>query len=132
MIIKAVYILIFAITDLIIWFILNKPGAFNRKLRYLLAVLFALFIVLHAGMIKSELLLPWRAFFSVIVVTCAPVLLYAWYTGLLARRKSRNITETKFGTGVIKVTNVVFIYLVNIAALIMQILMIIGYYPDKM
>ena|ERR1700744_6514691 len=132
MITKLIYIIVFAVIDLVIWLVLNKPGMFSRKLQYLLAIMFALFIIVHSGAIKSQFLLPWRAFFNLIVVTCAPVLIYAWYTGLLARRRSRNIPETKFGEGLISVTNVAFIYLVSIAALVIQIVMIIGYTPDKM
>lgn len=132
MTIKFIYIAVFLIIDLVIWLVLNKPGIFSRQLRYLLAVLFALFIVLHMGVIRSMLLLPWRQFFNLIVVTCAPVLFYAWYTGLLQRRRSRNVAETKFSEGFIKVTNIIFIYLVNMAALVIQVLMIVGYTPDKM
>lgn len=132
MIIKLVYIVIFAITDLVIWLILNKPGTFSKKLQYVLAVIFVLFIILHTGVIKSAFLLPWKVFFNLTVITCAPVLLCAWYTGLMARRRTRNTAETKFSTGAIWLTNTVFLYIVNIAALIIQVLMILGYYPDKL
>lgn len=132
MIINIVYILVFVVIDLIIWILLNKPDVFSKKAQYVLAIAFALFIVLHTGVIRSTCLLPWKVFFNLIVVTCAPVLIYAWYTGLMARRKSRNTQETKFDTGALKVAGVFFSYIINIAALVLQVLMILGYYPDKL
>jgi hypothetical protein len=132
MTIKIVYILVFAIIDLIIWMLLNRPGVFSKKMQYLFAVAFALFIVLHTGVIKSAYLLPWKEFFNLVVTTCAPVLIYAWYTGLMARRKSSNRPETKFDAGALKVAQVFFSYIINIAALVLQVLMILGYYPDKL
>ena len=128
MTIKLIYILVFAITDLLIWLVLNRPGLFSRRLQYLLAVVFALFIILHTGAVKSELLLPWREFFSLIVFTCVPVLFYAWFTGLLARRRSRKIVDSKFTEGMINVARIIFLYVVNIAALVAQVLMILGYH----
>lgn len=132
MTIKIAYIIVFAIIDLCIWVLVNRPGVFSQKVQYILAIVFALFIVLHTGVIRSEYLLPWKAFFNLIVVTCAPVLIYAWYTGLMARRKSRNKPETKFDTGALGVANVFFSYMINIAALVLQVLMLLGYYPDKL
>jgi hypothetical protein len=132
MTIKLIYIIIFFAIDLVIWLVLNRPVLFGKKARYALAVLFALFIILHMGVVRSALLLPWHAFFNLVVVTCAPVMFYAWYTGLLQRRRSRNVTETKLSTGLISVANVLFIYLVHIAAVVIQVVMIIGYTPDKM
>lgn len=129
---KIVYILVFAVIDFVIWILLNRPGLFSKKVQYLLAVVFALCIVLHTGVIRSEYLMPWKVFFNLIVVTCAPVLIFAWYIGLMARRKSRNKPETRFDTGALVVARVLFSYLINIAALIIQILMILGYYPDKL
>lgn len=132
MTIKLIYIIVFAVTDLVIWLILNRPGTLSQKLQYLFAVIFALFIILHMGIIKSELLLPWRGFFNLTIVTCAPVLLWAWYTGLMARRKNKNKTETQFDNVAFRVTNLVFLYLINIAALVVQVLMIFGFYPGKL
>jgi hypothetical protein len=132
MTVKIAYILVFTVIDLIIWMLLNRPGVFSKRMQYLLAAAFALFIVLHTGVIKSGYLLSWKAFFNLIVVTCAPVLIYAWYMGLMARRKSRNSPQTKFDVGALKVANVLFSYLINIAALVLQVLMILGYFPDKL
>ncbi|MGN6178227.1 MAG: hypothetical protein ACTHNW_03545 [Mucilaginibacter sp.] len=132
MTIKIAYISIFAIIDFFIWMLLNRPGIFSKKVQYFLGVAFALFVILHAGLIISEYLLPWKVFFNLFVVTCAPVLIYAWYIGVMAWRKIRNKPETKFDTGAIRFANIFFSYVINIAALVIQVLMILGYYPDRL
>lgn len=132
MLIKVIYIIIFFIADLVIWLLMNKPTLFSRKVQYLLAVVFALFILLHTGIVQSLFLLPWKDFFNLIVITCAPVLLFAWYTGLLARHKSRGESETALSSSMLTAAKILFSYLINVAALVLQVMMLMGYYQGRL
>jgi hypothetical protein len=89
MVIKIIYVLIFAAANFVVYSLLNRTGTVNRKQGLIFAGLFLLFILFQSGLFNWALPMAPGDFFPVTLLLVVPVIVYLWFHYMVVRRIQR-------------------------------------------
>jgi|GEM_PF-2351788 hypothetical protein len=121
MLVKIIYVLLFAIFNFVIYSKLNKTGKVSSGLFWPTVSIFVLFVTLHIGMLNWSFLLPWKDFFPLVIVLFAPVLAYLWFNYLAFKRIKRlNMSNEEFRNTAIRIFSFFFLKFFYVIAFIAQ------------
>jgi hypothetical protein len=84
------YISFFAVTDFIIYAVLNQAGIINSKLWIGYGFIFLLVIVLHTGLFEIKFLMPFKNLFNLLLFSIIAVPFYFFGRYRIGRLKGSN------------------------------------------
>ncbi len=125
MLIKIIYIFLFAAFNFVIYSKLNKTGKINANLFWFFTLIFILFVILHTGLFNWYFLLSWKQFAPLLFFLSAPVLVYLWFNYFALKRIERlNMPNENFRNTAIKVFSFFFLKLFYVMIFIVQCVLI--------
>ena len=131
MLIKLIYILLFALSNFVIYSLVNKTGWVHRSFLITFTVIFILVFIFNTGLFNSQLTLPKKHFFLLTFVLAFPFLTYLWFNFLALKRidrlKDKGVNE-EFVNRATKVFSFFFLKVTFIMAFIVQCSLILNVY----
>ncbi len=89
MILKLVYILFFAASNLVIYALIHKKGLIKRNLLITFIAIYTVVFLLHAILGNNGILLSAHSFFISTIFLAIPVIVYLWFNFLALKRINR-------------------------------------------
>jgi hypothetical protein len=121
MLVKIIYLLFFAVTDFVIYSILNKTGQVTKKQTLFFGLIFLIVIILHLGLFDSSILTPRKNFLALSIGSFVPFLVYLWFKYLVTPRLDRmNGSNAGFLSSGKKVISFFFLNLIYVIVFIAQ------------
>lgn len=132
--IKIIYFLFFAATDLLVYLVLNKRGSIKPRSLWIFGSIFLVVLLLHTRIVSWSFLLPAQQFFAATICAGAPVIVYLWFNYIVLKRIK--ITKEKAGASraaffdrATRLFSFVFLKLFYLMAFFMQCVIIIEQLP---
>jgi hypothetical protein len=102
MILKLIYVLFFAASNVIIYALIHKTGWVKRNLLITSVAVFTLVFLLHAVWGNNTILLPFHQFVGLTFFLAFPIIVYLWFNFLvlkmLTRLKQKGVNENFVNT----------------------------------
>jgi len=110
MLIKIIYVLLFAAFNFVIYSKLNKTGKISSNLFWLSVSIFIIVVILHTGLFNWSFLMTGRDFFPLVIFLFVPVIVHVWFNFLVLKRIERlNMSNEKFRNTAIKIFSFFFL-----------------------
>jgi|ERR1051325_2501860 len=121
MLVKLIYILLFAAFNFVIYSKLNKTGKITPNLLWLFISIFIIFLILHTGLFNWSFLMDRKDFFPIVILLFGPVIVYLWFNFLVLKRIKRlNMSNEEFRNTAIKIFSFFFLKFFYVMVFIVQ------------
>ena len=121
MLVKIIYVLLFAIFNFVIYSKLNKTGKITPNLLWLFISIFIIFLILHTGLFNWSFLMDRKDFFPIVILLFGPVIVYLWFNFLVLKRIKRlNMSNEEFRNTAIKIFSFFFLKFFYVMVFIVQ------------
>ena len=109
MLIKIIYLLVFATVDIIVYLKLNKSNKLSDDKLWAIGSIFLIFLLLNTGVVSWGFLMPHQSFFGLIVMSFVPILVYVWFKYIVVKRVTKLTMPQKNKDFALKVFSIFFL-----------------------